>query len=53
MKNHFHKEAKRVFNKYAGKEWIILVYESDDYWVEKEEKIKTKTIPIWAKICAE
>lgn len=34
-KNHFSKEAKLIFNKFAGKELIKLGYENDESWVEE------------------
>lgn len=34
--NHFSKEAKQLFNEFAGKELIELGYEVDDSWVERE-----------------
>lgn len=34
-KNHFSAEAKHVFNKYAGKELILLGYENDDRWINQ------------------
>ena len=35
-KNHFSKEARRVFNDFAGRELIKLGYENDDSWVERK-----------------
>jgi len=35
-KNHFSKEARQVFNEFAGKELIKLGYEVDDNWLDKE-----------------
>jgi len=34
-KNKFSREAKQIFNEYAGKELIQLGYEVDDSWIEK------------------
>ncbi|MGE0084016.1 MAG: sulfotransferase domain-containing protein [Desulfococcaceae bacterium] len=34
-KNHFSSEAKHIFNKYAGQELILLGYEKNDKWTEK------------------
>ncbi len=35
--NHFTPEARRAFHRYAGRELILLGYEQDEAWVDRED----------------
>ena len=35
-KNHFSKQARKIFHQYAGVELVRLGYEVDDSWVERD-----------------